>query len=80
VKQSKGFQVKGQENKAYKLKKTLYGLKRTQRTWYDRIDDYLLKIGFIKSPSETTFYVKMTGSKVLQMFKMTNLGLMSFFF
>jgi len=58
VEQPEGFQVKGQEEKVYKLKNTLYGLKQALKAWYSRIDDYLQNLGFIKSPSEATLYMK----------------------
>ena len=38
--------------------KALYGLKQVQRAWYIVIDDHLLSLGFIRSVSEVTFYVK----------------------
>lgn len=106
VEQPDGFHVKGQEEKVYKLEKVLYGLKQAPRTWYGRIDDYLQNLGFVKSSSEATLYVKLasgdfiivsiyvddllvTGAnekqimefkgEMLQMFEMTDLGLMSFF-
>ncbi|RVX00264.1 Retrovirus-related Pol polyprotein from transposon RE1 [Vitis vinifera] len=55
---AKGFQVKGQEEKVYLLKKALYGLKQAPRAWYSRIDEHLQSLGFVKSPSEATLYVK----------------------
>lgn len=58
VEQPKGFVKKGEENKVYLLKKALYGLKQAPRAWYSRIDDHLLSLGFIKSLSESTLYVK----------------------
>ena len=58
VEQPKGFIVKGEEDKVYMLKKALYGLKQTLRAWYSKIDEYLLKSGFMKSLSESTLYVK----------------------
>jgi hypothetical protein len=85
----------------------LYGLKQAPRAWYSRIDDHLHKLGFVKSLSEATLYVKgadanliivsvyvddllVTGSNKTQIeefkaemfdvFEMTNLGLMSYFF
>lgn len=106
VEQPEGFHVKGHEEKVYKLKKALYGLKQAPRAWYSRIDDYLQKLGFVKSPSEATLYVKLMDANViivsvyvddllvtgneeklilefkaemLQVFEMTDLGLMSFF-
>ncbi|RDX67235.1 hypothetical protein CR513_53922, partial [Mucuna pruriens] len=36
-----GFVVKGEENKVYKLKKILNGLKQALRAWNKRIDDFL---------------------------------------
>ncbi len=36
--QSKGFVVKGQENKICKLVKELYGLQQALRAWYKKID------------------------------------------
>ena len=53
-----GFAAKGDEDKVYLLKKALYGLKQDPRAWYNKIDEYLLKLGFVKSFSEITLYVK----------------------
>jgi hypothetical protein len=106
IEQPRGFEVRGQEEKVYLLKKALYGLKQAPRAWYSRIDDHLHKLGFVKSLSEATLYVKgadanliivsvyvddllVTGSNKTQIeefkaemfdvFKMTDLGLMSYF-
>ncbi|RVW95066.1 Retrovirus-related Pol polyprotein from transposon RE1 [Vitis vinifera] len=65
VKQPKGFQVKGQEEKVYLLKKALYGLKQAPRAWYSRIDEHLQSLGFVKSPSEATLYVKGTDANLI---------------
>ncbi|KAG8502917.1 hypothetical protein CXB51_000754 [Gossypium anomalum] len=61
----KGFKVPGEENKVYRLKKALYGLKQEPRSWYDRVDAYLCKLGFEKSLSEPTLYVKKTEDETL---------------
>ncbi|XP_034707553.1 uncharacterized mitochondrial protein AtMg00810-like [Vitis riparia] len=106
VEHPEGFQVKGQEEKVYLLKKALYGLKQTPRAWYNRIDEHLQSLEFVKSPREATLYVKgtdanlivvsvyvddllVTGSneklveefkvEMLEVFEMTDLGLMSYF-
>ncbi|PKI72239.1 hypothetical protein CRG98_007376 [Punica granatum] len=58
VEQPKGFIAKGKEDKVYKLKKALYGLKQAPRAWYGKIDQYLQNLGFERSLSEITLYVK----------------------
>ena len=58
VEQPEGFVKKGEENKVYLLKKALYGLKKAPRSWYSRIDDPLQSLGFVKSLSESTLYIK----------------------
>ena len=54
-----------EKDKVYLLKMALYGLKQAPRAWYSRIDDHLLSIGFTKSLSEATLYVKHLGNDVL---------------
>ncbi|XP_031377996.1 uncharacterized protein LOC116193313 [Punica granatum] len=58
VEQPEGFIAKGEESKVYKLKKALYGLKQAPRAWYGKIDQYLQNLGFERSLSEFTLYVK----------------------
>jgi len=54
VEQPKGFIVEGKEDKVCKLSKAIYGLKDVPRTWYNRIDDYLITLVFDKSLLEST--------------------------
>ncbi|MCO5547920.1 hypothetical protein L7F22_001375 [Adiantum nelumboides] len=56
--QPSGFVVKGQEQKVCRLRKALYGLKQSPRAWYEKIHTYLIKQGFLNSPTESTLYVK----------------------
>ncbi|OMO51183.1 Integrase, catalytic core [Corchorus capsularis] len=65
VEQPEGFSVKGSEEKIYLLKKALYGLKQAPRAWYERIDSYLIEIGFCRSPHEPTLYVKRDSKGIL---------------
>lgn len=58
VEQPEGFRKKGEEDKVFLLKKALYGLKQAPRVWYSKIDDHLFSLGFKKSLSEATLYVK----------------------
>ncbi|KAA3481548.1 pleiotropic drug resistance protein 3-like [Gossypium australe] len=65
IEQPDGFKVLGEEHKVYKLKKALYGLKQAPRAWYNRIDAYLSRLGFKKSISEPTLYVKKAEKETL---------------
>jgi hypothetical protein len=58
VEQSKGYEVLGQEDGVYILKKTLYGLKQAPKAWYSCIDSYLTQNGFQRSESEPTLHIK----------------------
>ena len=57
--------MRGQENKVYLLKKALYGLKQAPRAWYGQIVDHLISLGFHKSLSETTLYVRGEGINII---------------
>ncbi|XP_074379364.1 retrovirus-related Pol polyprotein from transposon TNT 1-94 isoform X2 [Apium graveolens] len=65
VEQPEGFVCKGQEDKVYRLIKALYGCRQAPRTWYSRIDTHLLSLGFVKSLSEATLYVKKSDFEIL---------------
>ncbi|KAH9681306.1 hypothetical protein KPL71_026926 [Citrus sinensis] len=65
VEQPKGYEVKGEENKVYRLRKALYGLKQAPRAWNSRIDRYFVKNGFDRSSSEPSLYVKKEGTDFL---------------
>ena len=55
--QPPGFEVPNSENKVCRLKKALYGLKQAPRAWYQRIDSFLISIGFSKSAFDANLYV-----------------------
>ena len=65
VEQPPGYEVKGEEHKVFRLKRSLYGLKQAPRAWYSRIDSYLMRNGFSKSDGEPTLYIKASNGKVL---------------
>ena len=65
VEQPEGFAFQGQKEKVYQLKKALHGLKQAPRTWYSRIDAHMVDLGFKKSLSEFTFYIKKVDDEIL---------------
>jgi hypothetical protein len=45
-----------------RLKKSLYGLKQAPRAWYNRIDSFLMSLGFTKSKANPNIYYKVEDS------------------
>lgn len=65
VEQPEGFCVAESEQKVYRLKKALYGLKQAPRAWYSKIDDFFIELGFERSRSEHTLYVRKVDLSVI---------------
>ena len=61
MKQPKGFIVKGKNELVCKLKKSLYGLKKSPRMWYQNFDTYILGLGFMRSKVDHCGYSKKVG-------------------
>ena len=57
VEQLASYVIKGKEDKVYRLKKTLYGLKQTPRAWYKKINSYFVKNDFQRCTFEN-MYIK----------------------
>lgn len=58
VMQPEGFVVAGSENKVYKLKKALYGLRQAPRAWNEKLNKALEKLRFSKCVKEPSLYHK----------------------
>ena len=56
VEQPLGFEVQDRDTHVCRLKKALYGLKQAPRAWYERIDSYLMKLGFTRSNVDLNLY------------------------
>jgi len=61
MKQPKGFVVKGKTELVCKLKRSLYGLNKSPRMWYQKFDTYILSFGFVRSKVDHSIYSKEEG-------------------
>ena len=58
LEQTHGFEVQDRRTHVCKLKKSLYGFKQAPNAWYERIDSYLMKLGFTRSDVDPNLYFK----------------------
>eukprot|EP00253_Pinus_taeda_P004219 PITA_04219 len=65
VEQPEGFEIHNRESHVCRLKKALYALKQAPRAWYERIDSYLMKLGFTRSEADLNHYFKVEDDKPL---------------
>ena len=56
VEQPASFEVSGQENKVYRLRKALYGLKHARRFLYEKFDLVFLMHGYKRRKNDPNFY------------------------
>ena len=56
VNQPEGFEIKGKEEKVYKLNKALYGLKQAPRAWNIKLNRILQSLGFTRCSKEPSLY------------------------
>nr|GFA41766.1 hypothetical protein [Tanacetum cinerariifolium] len=65
VSQSDGFVDQDNPNHVYKLKKSLYGLKRASRAWYDMLSSFLISQDFSKCSVDPTLFIRRNGNDLL---------------
>ena len=65
VEQPLGFEVQDRDTHFCRLKKALYGLKQAPKAWYERIDSYLMKLGFTRTNANPNLYFKVDREKPL---------------
>lgn len=59
-----------------RLKKALYGLKQAPKTWYGRIDSFLMSLGFTKGNADSNLYYKVVdGDQVILLLYMDDMFL-----
>lgn len=56
LEQPKGRIIGGQENKVYRLHKSLYGLKQASRNWNEKFGEFLSRFGLNPSNADTCVY------------------------
>lgn len=68
MRQPLGFQIPGQEHLVCRLRHSIYGLKQSPRTWYYKIDTYLLSSGWACSFADPNlYYVREEGTLIILM-------------
>ena len=65
VEQPEGFEIHDRESNVCRLKKSLYGLKQAPQAWYERINSYLMKLGFTRSEANPNLCFKVEDEKPL---------------
>ena len=58
IEKPKGFVDPDKRDMVYKLQKALYCLKRAPRSWYGRLHNYLIQIGFQRINDNSSLYIK----------------------
>ena len=58
IEQKNGFVDPSKMDMVCKLHKTFYGLKKAPRSWYERLHNYLIKIGFQIKNDNNNLYIK----------------------
>jgi hypothetical protein len=65
IEQPEGFVIYDEKSHVYRLKKALYGLKQTPRAWYEKMDGFLMSLGFNKSVVDPNLYYYIVGDESL---------------
>ena len=52
IKKLEGFMIHDEKSHAFRLKKALYRLKQAPRAWYEKMDGFLMSLGFSKSVAD----------------------------
>jgi hypothetical protein len=56
IEKPEGFMIHEQKYHVCRLKKALYGLKQAPRAWYEKMDGFLMSLGFKKSVANPNLY------------------------
>jgi hypothetical protein len=65
IQQIEGFIVHNKKSHVCRLKKSLYGLKKAPRAWYEKMDGFLMSLGFNKSVVDPNLYYHTDGNECM---------------
>ncbi|GJT23892.1 ribonuclease H-like domain, reverse transcriptase, RNA-dependent DNA polymerase [Tanacetum coccineum] len=76
--QPEGFEKPREEEKVYKLAKSLYGLRQAPRAWNIKLDNTLKEMGFLQCVHEKVVYRKFK-RRMTSQFEMSDLGELTYY-
>ena len=59
-----GFEGSGKDGKVCKLKKSLYGLKKSPRAWFEKFTKAVKRYGFTQGQTDHTLFLKTSVGKI----------------
>jgi hypothetical protein len=65
IEKPEGFVIHDKRSHVCRLKKALYGLKQAPHTWYEKMDGFLMSLGFNKSVVDPNLYYHIDGNECL---------------
>jgi hypothetical protein len=65
IEQPEGFVVHNEKSHVCKLKKSLYGLKQAPRAWDEKMEGFLMSLGFNKSAADANLYYHIDGNECM---------------
>jgi hypothetical protein len=65
IEQPEGFVIHNERSHVCRFKKALYGLKQAPRAWYEKMDGFLISLGFNKSVADPNLYYHIDGNECL---------------
>jgi hypothetical protein len=57
--------IHNEKSHVCKLKKSMYGLNQAPRAWYEKMDGFLMSLGFNKSVVDPNLYYHIVGDECL---------------
>jgi hypothetical protein len=65
IEQPEGFFIHNEKSHVCMLKKVLYGIKQEPHAWYEKMDGFLMSLGFKKSAADPNLYYHIDGNECL---------------